>query len=455
LSEYSKSEPSITDSKVLILNNGVATMPRLLLIVLVVGGIAPVVVNAQDRDEEVWARGKRDLSLRGLLGDKDLGAHWIYDDLELARAEARRTLKPLLVLFRCVPCACAQTLDEQVSQPASASVELQKRFVCVRVIQMNGINLDQFQFDPDLSLAAVFMNADGTVYGRYGTRASVDRRSMSHISHASFEKAMERALQLHSDFPNNREELAGKHGPAVKVKFAEDLPKMKPFPGNVAACIHCHMVGEARVEEAKEQGKVTLSDIWMYPLPENVGLKLDTDDGLLVKSVANGSPAAAAGIQSGDDLLRLDGQPLTSQGDVQWALHHAAVETELPVTINRNGKTIETSLSLTGDWKRSPTTWRASVEGLRIHMRLRPNLYKQKQGVAADEMGLLVQYPRGPATKAGLRNEDMIVAINGRKDFLLESDVLKYVYLSDPRPRELELTVLRKDQQFETVLPLK
>jgi len=28
---------------------------------------------------------------------------WIYNDLEQARAEARRTGKPLMVVFRCIP----------------------------------------------------------------------------------------------------------------------------------------------------------------------------------------------------------------------------------------------------------------------------------------------------------------------------------------------------------------
>ncbi|MCI0536718.1 MAG: thioredoxin family protein [Verrucomicrobiales bacterium] len=32
-----------------------------------------------------------------------VGAHWIYDDFAQARARAKQTGQPLLVLFRCVP----------------------------------------------------------------------------------------------------------------------------------------------------------------------------------------------------------------------------------------------------------------------------------------------------------------------------------------------------------------
>jgi len=47
----------------------------------------------------------------GLLAQSDLqealkdtvGAHWIYDDFAQARARAKQTGQPLLVLFRCVP----------------------------------------------------------------------------------------------------------------------------------------------------------------------------------------------------------------------------------------------------------------------------------------------------------------------------------------------------------------
>jgi len=45
--------------------------------------------------------GKDDL--RKALKDLDAGASWIYDDLESSFAVARKTAKPLLVVFRCVP----------------------------------------------------------------------------------------------------------------------------------------------------------------------------------------------------------------------------------------------------------------------------------------------------------------------------------------------------------------
>jgi len=41
--------------------------------------------------------------LRAALGDTAPVGEWIYDDLDAAIAEAKRTGKPLMVVLRCVP----------------------------------------------------------------------------------------------------------------------------------------------------------------------------------------------------------------------------------------------------------------------------------------------------------------------------------------------------------------
>jgi predicted metalloprotease with PDZ domain len=409
--------------------------------------------------QAVWMKpaAKRDSSLREKLAEKDLAPHWIYDDLNAALEEARRTGKPLLVLFRCVPCQCAAVLDQEVARVNSGSEALQRRFVCVRVVQMNGVNLDQFQFDRDLSFVALFMNADGAVYGRYGTRATLDRRSMSHISHASFGKAMERALELHRAYPRNQAQLAAKRGAPVGVTFPEAMKHMKqfPFPAELKDCIHCHMAGEARLAQLKEDGRLGLSDVWPFPLPENVGLKLDTDDGLLVKSVVGDSAAAAAGMKPGDQLVAMNGQPLISQGDVQWVLQHLPQEAELQVSFLRNGATESRTLSLTGAWKKADTAWRASLASVRPNAEFRVNLFKSKMGIAPGEMALVVNYPQGVAAQAGLRSGDIVVEVDGRKDFLTEADLLAYIHFHEPRPKKLRLTIARKEQRLELTLPLE
>jgi hypothetical protein len=119
----------------------------------------------------LWFAGGRDeiagnlaaQSLRESLKDIPVADHWIYDDLPAAIAQAKESGKPLLVVLRCVPCPPGRALDEQVMQPAGDLAELEKQFVCVRVIQTNGLDLDLFQYDYDMSWACMFLNADLTV----------------------------------------------------------------------------------------------------------------------------------------------------------------------------------------------------------------------------------------------------------------------------------------------------
>ena len=67
------------------------------------------------------------------------------------------------------------------------------KFVCVRLVQANALDLTLFQFDYDLTFAAFFMNADKTIYGRYGTR-SERKDATKDIPIESFREALAAAL---------------------------------------------------------------------------------------------------------------------------------------------------------------------------------------------------------------------------------------------------------------------
>ena len=58
-----------------------------------------------------------------------------------------------------------------------------KKFVCVWIQSMNGVNLNQFQFEYDLTWMAFFQNAEGRTYARYGGRD--DSGPESHLTKAS------------------------------------------------------------------------------------------------------------------------------------------------------------------------------------------------------------------------------------------------------------------------------
>ena len=72
-----------------------------------------------------------------------------------------------------------RAFDEQLVRRDPKVADLMDRFVCVRLVQANAMDLTLFQFDYDLTFAAFFLNADRTIYGRYGSRSDRTGRCLS------------------------------------------------------------------------------------------------------------------------------------------------------------------------------------------------------------------------------------------------------------------------------------
>jgi len=176
------------------------------------------------------------------------------------------------------------------------------------MVHMKGVDLAQFQFDYDLTWAAVFINADGTVYGRYGSR-SVEG-PMVYNSLASLKKAMTRVLQLHQNYPANQASLLAKNRPVPKWKQAQEIPGLRSRmqkqlnqavgPRN---CIHCHNIYDGWRNTAYDQGTFSTDDLWVYPLPENIGLQIEVEEGNMIAVVEPNSAAALADLQAAIDCF--------------------------------------------------------------------------------------------------------------------------------------------------------
>src|SRR5262249_49421857 len=151
-----------------------------------------------------------------VLEDKvkvEADGYWIYNDLPKAFAEAKQTRKPLVVVLRCNPCEeCVRVDDERVAKHPAIR-PLLDRYVRVRVISTNGLDLSLFQYDYDQSFACFLLNADGTIYGRFGTR-SHRTNWLGDVSLEGLARALQGGLDLHAGYPKNKDALAGKRGPA-------------------------------------------------------------------------------------------------------------------------------------------------------------------------------------------------------------------------------------------------
>ncbi len=404
------------------------------------------------------------------------GGRWIYNDLDKGLAEAKQTGKPLLVALRCVPCVACAAFDKDVLR---ADAELQKlldRFVRVRIVTANGLDLSLFQFDTDISFAAFFLNADRTLYGRFGTRS--DRKEADKdITMEGFRAALAGALELHKGYPKNKTELAGKQPLPVKFKTPEQYPSLSAkytsslnyTTGKVAAsCIHCHQIGEAQRKVFRAEGQVLSDDaLHIWPMPDAVGISLDPKTRAKVAGIAAGSAADRAGLKAGDELLRLAGQPLLSIADAQWVLHHAKNPDRLAAEVRRDGQKQELTLELENDWRRrADFSWRVSTWELRRMVtgglvlkelddadRKSASLDGSTLALRVDHVGQYSEHAAGK--KAGFQKNDVIVSFDGLSARQTEGDVLRQLLQNRKPGQRVPVTVLRAGNKVKLELPMQ
>src|SRR5262245_40114187 len=227
---------------------------------------------------------------------------WIYNDLAKGFAEAKKSGKPMLVVLRCIPCEECVKLDDDLVNQDPVIRPLLEKFVCVRIVSTNGLDLSLFQYDTDQSFAAFMLNYDGTIYGRFGTR-SHRTNWIGDVSLPGLAKALQGAIDLHAAYPKNKESLAGKRGPAPEFASPEKYPtlagkygpKLAESGNIVQSCIHCHQIGDAqRAHYRTKKEPIPESVLFPYPHPKAIGLILDPKEMATVDKVETGSIADKA-----------------------------------------------------------------------------------------------------------------------------------------------------------------
>jgi S1-C subfamily serine protease len=77
------------------------------------------------------------------------------------------------------------------------------------------------------------------------------------------------------------------------------------------------------------------------PLPAQLAKRFGRPSGLRVADVVPGSPAARAGLRSGDLLLSAAGQPVQKSQDLQRLMFSEAIGRPLAITVMRNGALVD------------------------------------------------------------------------------------------------------------------
>lgn len=341
-------------------------------------------------------------------------------------------------------------MDAQVARRENKRLaRLLEEFVCVRAVEMEGVDLSLFQFDYDNTWQAFFLNADKTIYGRYGTRASAIADLGVDVSIEGFCKALEGALEVHAGYPANKASLAGKRGPPPEAKEIRDFPLFKSRFAEAPprGCAHCHHVWEALRSVPRRAGRPLPDDLmYPYPKPDRLGLALELDERATVKSVAEGSAAAKAGFAKGDRILTLAGEPVLSLADVQWVLHHAPAPGEVAAEVVRGGESLKLTLRLAADWRRGEdVTWRTSTWPMRAFAwdAASPE-ERRKLGIADGRLCVRVKnVPKnGIGQRAGLAAGDYVVEIEKSTEPVTENEFIVFCQQKRRKGEIVDLTVI-------------
>ncbi|MBN9118691.1 MAG: PDZ domain-containing protein [Planctomycetes bacterium] len=423
----------------------------------------------------VQAQNPREKKVRDDKVKVEADGFWIYNNLPKAFERAKSEGKPIVVALRCIPCEECVKLDDNLVDKDPALRPLLEKFVRVRVVSTNGLDLSLFQYDYDQSFAMFFLNADGTVYGRFGTR-SHRTNWVGDVSLDGLARAMEGAIELHAAYPKNKELLATKTGPRPLFPVPEKFPSLGKYgpeldyKGNVVqSCIHCHQIGDA-IKDVYRKKREPLPEevLFPYPHPKSLGLILDPKERATVRKVETATrqtPAQAAGFKAGDQIRTLNGQPLLSIADVQWVLHHAPADgARLKAEVIRDGKPVSLVLKLEKGWRQADDiSWRSSSWGLRRMATggvLLESLDERPAGVPATGMALRARHvgqfgPHAAAKNAGFLVGDVIVAFDGKTDLARETDLLAYALRNRKPGEKVAVTIVRSGKTMELMLPMQ
>ena len=232
--------------------------------------------------------------------------------------------------------------------------------------------------------------------------------------------------------------------------------------------MHCHQVAEAQRLAARAAGQpIPEKLLYPHPNPRILGLVFDPKERARVREVAAGSPAEKDGFKAGDDLTTLAGQPVISIADVQWVLHGAGDAGALDAEVTRSGAPVKLKMTLPEGWRqKGELSWRASSWDLRrmttggLSLEEMPDAESAKLGLPNSMLALRVKHVGGfgehaAAKKAGFREGDVIVGVQGRTDRMTESALMAWLARTTKRGQSVPVTVLRAGTKLELALPMQ
>ncbi len=260
------------------------------------------------------------------------------------------------------------------------------------------------------------LNFEGTV-----TVGVISGKGRAGLSGDANTRTFENFLQTDAaiNFGNSGGPLVNAAGQVVGINTAMIQPAQNigfAVPINTARAI---------LPQLKSKGKVTRSMLGVrignVDQDHMQAFHLPSMNGAFVEAVEPSGPAAKAGIEHGDTIVRVDDVEVKETRDLIDYVSSKAPGTRVKLTVLRDGKTRTLSAALT-EREASPSeeTERAGARGsaqgrLGIAATELTSAIRQELGIPSGVSGIVIESVNAvsPAAEAGLAEGDVITEING------------------------------------------
>ena len=217
------------------------------------------------------------------------------------------------------------------------------------------------------------------------------------------------------------------------------------------------------VAQLKDNGRVERGwlGVEIQPVTTGIaeGLGLDKPKGAIVARVVPGGPADKAGVESGDVILSVNGEDVTSLRSLPALVAAVTPGEKAKFQILRNGKEKEMSVSLGTREEAKQVAALSGEDESALGMKLSGLDAKTRDqfGLPADAKGVMITDidPNSEAAANGLSVGDLIVQVSG-KPVATPADIEKSVKAAESSNRKAVLLLVRKeDQQRFVALPIR
>ena len=141
---------------------------------------------------------------------------------------------------------------------------------------------------------------------------------------------------------------------------------------------------------------------------------LDKAIGALVSEVEDASPAAKAGVEPGDVIIKFNGREIARSSELPLLVGDVLPGRKATLEVWRNGKTLSLAVTVgeapNASGKADPSDPDKGND--RLGLSVRPLSPQEKRQLGTDK-GLIVDDVSGAAESAGIRAGDIVIALNG------------------------------------------